>query len=254
MIIEPTLSSIGDFQISRADRITTPGQIDAQVIRRLLEDDLVIADLSMLNPNAFYEIGIRHMAQKPIIHMQLANERTPFDVSIYRSIKFSRERPSDIRLASQRLKEQVIAILKSDYEVENPITLARGRVLLEENASSDEKVLLSEIRSLSLRIEILEKSNMPSYNRISDIYRYGNDSRQLPYSMREISLAISVSQSSASKFPKFRSMISRIGRISLLEEGGDIIQVVIDVNDGFHPNEVLSVANEVFGEHAVVVI
>lgn len=79
------------------------------LLNDLLTADLVIADLSGLNPNAFYEIGIRHMAQKPIIHMQLADEKIPFDVSVYRAIKFSRTRPRDIRAARLALKQQVEA-------------------------------------------------------------------------------------------------------------------------------------------------
>jgi hypothetical protein len=59
----------------------------------------VIADLRLFNPNAFYEIGIRHMAQKPIIHMQLAGEGIPFDVSLYRAIRFSRTLYSELEKA-----------------------------------------------------------------------------------------------------------------------------------------------------------
>jgi hypothetical protein len=69
MIILPVFVDFPQFEIKRADTISEPGMIDAQIINALLNADLVIADLSTLNPNAFYEIGIRHMAQKPIIHM-----------------------------------------------------------------------------------------------------------------------------------------------------------------------------------------
>ena len=35
--------------------------------------------MSKLNANAFYEIGIRHMAQKPIIHVYLESETSAFE-------------------------------------------------------------------------------------------------------------------------------------------------------------------------------
>jgi hypothetical protein len=38
--------------------------IDSQVITKVLDADLVIADLTLKNPNAFYELGLRHMAEK----------------------------------------------------------------------------------------------------------------------------------------------------------------------------------------------
>src|SRR5688572_26162800 len=80
-IIEPVFAEhFPEVQLERADKIALPGMIDSQVINRLLDSDLVVADMSLLNANAFYEMGIRHMAQKPIIHMFLQGSEIPFDV------------------------------------------------------------------------------------------------------------------------------------------------------------------------------
>jgi hypothetical protein len=106
-IIEPVMKDHGEFTVVRTDGISKPGMIDAQVIEHLLDAALVIADLSKLNPNAFYEIGIRHMAQKPVIHMQLIEDEIPFDLSLYRAIKFSVRTPADIRKARQELQQAV---------------------------------------------------------------------------------------------------------------------------------------------------
>jgi len=73
-IIRPVMTGYPEFQVKRADHDARPGLIDVQMINDLIDAELVIADLSLLNPNAFYEIGIRHMTGKPIIHMQLAIE------------------------------------------------------------------------------------------------------------------------------------------------------------------------------------
>jgi hypothetical protein len=144
------------FEVKRADTISDPGMIDAQVINALLNADLVIADLSTLNPNAFYEIGIRHMVQKPIIHMQVIEETIPFDVSLFRSIKYSRLRPRDLRNARIALKVQIEAILAPGYQVDNPVTRTRGAVALEQGATPGERVLLEQIRSLESRLASLE--------------------------------------------------------------------------------------------------
>src|ERR1700744_4521649 len=84
-IVEPAFEKLHEFKVERADKLSHPGLIDAQVIHKLLTAEIVIADLTGLNPNVFYEIGIRHMAQKPIIHMHEAGQSIPFDVSLYRS-------------------------------------------------------------------------------------------------------------------------------------------------------------------------
>src|SRR5262245_33297359 len=57
-----------EFKIIRADEIALPGIIHNQIISAVIDAELVIADLTGRNANAFYELGIRHFAQKPIIH------------------------------------------------------------------------------------------------------------------------------------------------------------------------------------------
>ncbi len=163
-IIEPVLSQFPHFAVVRADQIAPPGMIDAQVIQHLLDSDLVIADLSRENPNAFYEIGIRHMAQKPIIHMQLVDEKVPFDVSLYRTLKFSRARPSDLKNARAELKRAVEAVLADGYKVDNPVTRARGKIRLEESATPEQKVILDQLTAIQARLERLESGNLNIIN------------------------------------------------------------------------------------------
>ena len=89
-IIKPTFDDhFQDFHVVRADHMNTPGLIDAQIIDRLLNAELVVADLTFLNPNAFYEIGIRHVVAKPVIHMNLATQRIPFDISRWSGPRFT---------------------------------------------------------------------------------------------------------------------------------------------------------------------
>jgi hypothetical protein len=51
--------------VQRADEIKAPGDINSQIINRLMDAELVIADMSMHNANAFYELAIRHMVRLP---------------------------------------------------------------------------------------------------------------------------------------------------------------------------------------------
>jgi hypothetical protein len=121
--------------------------IYSQVINRLLDAELVIADMSLLNANAFYEMGIRHMKQKPIIHMYRAGDPIPFDVAPHRAIPFSYSHPDDLTNAQALLKTAVDEVLKPDFKIENPVTRARGIVALEQGATSGEKILLDQVRS-----------------------------------------------------------------------------------------------------------
>ena len=65
-IVRPAASRAG-FDAVRADEIAEPGIITSQVIERIVESPLVIADLSGHNPNVFYELAIRHVIRKPYV-------------------------------------------------------------------------------------------------------------------------------------------------------------------------------------------
>jgi hypothetical protein len=168
LIIKPVMADFPDYRVKRADEDPRPGLIDAQMINDLLNAELVIADLSLLNPNVFYEIGIRHMAQKPIIHMQLVSGTTPFDLSLYRAIKFALKKPKDWDSARAALRTQVTAVLAEGYEVENPVTNARGRIKLQEHATSEQQVFIGELEGIKDRLQRLETWN-PSPFRASDL-------------------------------------------------------------------------------------
>lgn len=156
-IIQPVLAKYPEFRVKRADQDARPGLIDVHMINDILNAELVIADLSHLNPNAFYEIGLRHMAEKPIIHMQLVTERIPFDVGSYRTIKFALTRHSDVEKAKEDLRNFVEAVLAPDYQPENPVTNARGRLKLEQNATPEVRVMMDDIDQIKTRLFNMER-------------------------------------------------------------------------------------------------
>lgn len=71
-IIQPAVEHTG-YQCVRADEIQDPGLIDKSMYALLMHADLVVADISTFNPNAIYELGIRH-AVKPSTTIILKEE------------------------------------------------------------------------------------------------------------------------------------------------------------------------------------
>lgn len=61
-IIKPAVESAG-FRCIRADEISHSGLIDVPMYK-MLNADLVIADISTGNINAVYELGIRHALKR----------------------------------------------------------------------------------------------------------------------------------------------------------------------------------------------
>lgn len=81
-IIKPAVTAAG-LKCIRADEITHSGPIDVPMYEQLLDADVVIADLSTSNKNAFYELGVRH-ALKPFTTIVICEDGLktfPFDVN-----------------------------------------------------------------------------------------------------------------------------------------------------------------------------
>lgn len=84
-LLEPALAEVG-LRLVRADRISKPGVITAQVIDHLVRAPLVIADLSFGNPNVFYELALRHATRKPAVQVVRSSDPLPFDVGQFRTV------------------------------------------------------------------------------------------------------------------------------------------------------------------------
>ena len=78
-VIEPVLNDL-DFDIQIPHKMNNPGSITTQIIDQILNDDLVVANLTGLNPNVMYELAVRHAVRKPIVCVVENSTKLPFDI------------------------------------------------------------------------------------------------------------------------------------------------------------------------------
>jgi hypothetical protein len=157
-IIRPVFQAqFPDYLVERADEIKAPGDINSQIINRLMAAALVIADMSMHNANAFYELAVRHMVRLPTIHVTHNDWKIPFDVAPYRAIHFSRKNYKDIEAARSELASVVRDVTKDGFEVENPITHARAKFELDKHAPPAMQALAAELESLQSKIDDMQE-------------------------------------------------------------------------------------------------
>lgn len=89
--IEPAIKTCG-LEPIRGDRERTGGIIHAPMFGRLLLSDFVVADLTLGNPNVFYELGVRHTARPfTTVPIFAAIHSLPFDVALVRAIPYTLE-------------------------------------------------------------------------------------------------------------------------------------------------------------------
>ena len=124
-IIEPVMRDL-DLVPVRGDQIDRSGIINQQVFECLAKARIAIADLSFANPNAFYELGIRHMCKLPTVQVIRKGDKIPFDVSQGRTLKIDigdvYSLLDSIDSAKRELRQYLKHALSSAYRGEdNPV-------------------------------------------------------------------------------------------------------------------------------------
>ena len=86
--IKPALEQQG-YEVFRADKALEAGEIREEMFQELLLADLVVADLSIDNPNVWYELGVRHaLRSRGIVLIQSQRDKQPFDVYTDRKLRY----------------------------------------------------------------------------------------------------------------------------------------------------------------------
>jgi uncharacterized protein YoxC len=143
-VLRPVLTKFG-FDAIRADEIAEPGIISTQILERIVNDPLVIADLSEKNPNVYYELAVRHATRKPIIQLIQKGELLPFDVAGTRTIAFDHKDLDSV----DDVKKQLARFIENAENAsldghDSPISLALDLQSLRES-SDPQKASLADV-------------------------------------------------------------------------------------------------------------
>lgn len=160
-VIEPVCKKL-DLDIFVAHRIDTPGSITAQVLEHILTDDLVIANLTSLNPNVMYELAVRHSARLPVISLAEDDTNLPFDISDERTIFYSNDMAGVTKLIP--ILEKMSKEALEDKKPDNPVyRAAKNQVMKELQPQGDFQSYILE--RLDRFESMLNKSNSNPSNR-----------------------------------------------------------------------------------------
>jgi hypothetical protein len=157
-IISPAVEPLG-YKPLRADQISEPGIITSQVIQRIIEDELIIADLSDRNPNVFYELALRHALRKPFVQIIKKGEAIPFDIASSRIIHFDITDLDSVEAAKVDITKQIQAVEKGAVDIETPITMAIDLMSMRKSDNPEQRSiaeLTSAIAGIRRGIERLE--------------------------------------------------------------------------------------------------
>jgi len=137
MLIKPIVEDEFGFECKRADESYENPKIDDDIIRHLIEDELIIADLTDHNANVFYELAVRHSIQKSVILLIEKPQKIPFDITTYRAIFYDFNDVKVFKAAEEELRRQVKAVVDGKFIPDSPI---KGSLLsLERSDSAPDK-------------------------------------------------------------------------------------------------------------------
>jgi hypothetical protein len=89
-VIAPAVEQAG-LECVRADQ-DPQGHVHQQMLARIFDSPVVIADISGANPNVFYELGVAHRAGRKTVTVAREDfvDHVPFDIAPYRVLVYPR--------------------------------------------------------------------------------------------------------------------------------------------------------------------
>lgn len=146
-IIRPALSN---FRVERADHEKTPGIVTEGIINKIIDADLVVADLTEKNPNVMYELAVRHALGKPFVQMMEEGEELPFDIGPANTV-FFRSDLNGRSKAEENLREAAERAMETG-DVGNPIRRTVQFRGLKPEEGSEGELLLAKVQDLRSQV------------------------------------------------------------------------------------------------------
>ena len=115
LIIVPALE-VFDMEVKRGDHFVTDDKIDASVIKNIQDADICICDISIPNPNVYYELGRRDETGKPILLLKKkGTAQSPVDIATRRYFEYEWDGRHAIREAQEHIRDFVRPLIEQGF-------------------------------------------------------------------------------------------------------------------------------------------
>ena len=164
-IIKPACELAG-FRPIRADDIMTTNYIALDVIKNIIDCDMAICDLSSLNPNVLYELGIRQSFNLPVTLIKDTKTKRIFDIQGFRDVEYDESLRID---TVETTVEDLSQVLKNTHEnksieINSLISLLGiepAKISDKTKISADTELILNSLTSLEKRLTQIEMKPKP---------------------------------------------------------------------------------------------
>jgi hypothetical protein len=116
LIYEPAIKKAGLKPVRADDDIFATGKIMDQVWAGINSAKVLVAELTLRNPNVFYELGLAHALKKPVVLISSNEGDVPFDVRHIRVIYYDVNDPFWGAKLMDKVAENILSAIKNPEE------------------------------------------------------------------------------------------------------------------------------------------
>jgi hypothetical protein len=104
-LIKEPVEELG-LECIRCDEISLAGTIQKKMFQHIYDCEVAVVDITSLNPNVFYELGVRHaLADSVTVLMRRRNTRLPFNIQDLAVIDYDETSPARVKEHKTQLKK-----------------------------------------------------------------------------------------------------------------------------------------------------
>jgi len=165
-IFKPAIENAG-YTAFRMDENSESTLIQAKIYNHLINEPMVLCDLSSKNPNVLYELGIRHAYDKPVVLVQEEGQSHIFDIAGLTTVSYRKNRVYDEVIQDQKNITEAIkqtAKAQNNYSVMSLVNLNPAMLDSKNSITREERmeILMAEInRKMNRFEEHISREQMP---------------------------------------------------------------------------------------------
>lgn len=116
LIYKPAIEKAGLIPVRADDDIFKTGKIIDQIWQGITSAKVLVAELTTRNANVYYELGLAHALQKPVVLISSNEQDVPFDLHHIRVIYYDITDPFWGTKLIDKIAENVVSALKNPEE------------------------------------------------------------------------------------------------------------------------------------------
>ena len=128
-LIKNTVEGLG-ITCVRCDEIAESGWIHAKMFEHIYQSDVAITDITSLNPNVLYELGVRHaLAESVTVLLRRKGTAIPFNIQGFQVIEYDPEDIASVEEAKKKIVDFIrngLKLKKKDSPVHEVLNLKIG--------------------------------------------------------------------------------------------------------------------------------